>query len=396
MSSIIGLLLAVLILTVCICLHEWGHMTVARKFGVGIVEYSVGMGRLLWWKRKGDTVYSIRALPLGGYCALYGEQSLEAEGKGEEAGDGDGKKKKTGPVPDYKTDWKPEQALQKASAWQRILIYIAGPGMNFVLGVLACVVLVGFTRFPSVAVIDSTMDGHPAEQCDIQKGDIVAGINGRQTLTWLDYQEYQASHPREMEDGWDLILFRDGEYHTVRATRHEDGFFGINIIQEPVDLTPSLFVLYTWDAGTYMVRSVVDSLGMLVRGDAALSDMSGIIGVTASMGNIVDDAVENVDEYSEDHEDVNKSLMVVQSVFTSAMFMLAVITVNLGIMNLLPIPALDGGRVLFALIEKLIRRPIPEQVEYVANAVSMIMVLCLMGYVCINDIWKILMASVGA
>lgn len=388
MSAIVGMLIAILILTLCICLHELGHMAVAKACGVGVVEYSFGMGKLVWWKRKGDTVYSIRLFPLGGYCAMYGEQSMEAGDKGE----ADGGSGQAG-QPDFKTDWKPEQALCAAKTWQKILIYIAGPGMNFVLGIIACVFLVGFGRFATVPVISEVMDGHPAALQDVQPGDIVAGINGRETLTWTDYEEYMACHPKEVEDGWELTLFRDGGTHTVHATRLEDdGLFGITVTQEPVELTPDLFALYTWDAASYMCRSVVDSLAMLARGDVSLSEMSGIVGITASMGSIVDEAVSEVDEYVDENRDEadERVGMIVNSVFTSAMFMMALISVNLGMMNLIPIPALDGGRVVLSLVEKAIRRPIPERVEYTINAVSMICLLVLMGYVCVNDIWKVL------
>lgn len=393
LAKIIGILVALLVLTACICLHELGHMAVARKFGVGVVEYSVGMGKLLWSRRKGDTVYSVRMIPLGGYCAMYGEQSMEAEGKGE----AEAAPAPKGKQPDYKTDWRPEQALSRAPIWQRVLIYVAGPGMNFLLGLAACVVLVSTTTFASVPVVHEIIPGHPAEQQDVRVGDIVAGANGQRFLTWSDYQEWSATHPHVKETGWDLTMFRDGEYITVRATvDEEDGLFGYRVRFEPVAMTADRFLLYVADAFSYMGRSVIDSFGMLARGDAKVSDLSGVIGITNAVGESVEESAESIREHvPEDGEEFDPAMALAASVYTTAVFMLALISVNLGIMNLIPIPALDGGRVLFCGIEALIRRPIPERVEYTVNAVSMILVLVLMGYVCVNDLWRILLSGAG-
>lgn len=371
---VMGILFAFLILMAAICIHELGHMMVAKACGVGVVEYSVGMGPLLAWRRFGDTVYSLRAIPFGGYCAMYGEESVEAADANGESRDGPGR-----PRPDFKSDWDESRMLRNASVWKRFLIYFAGPGMNFLLGAIACLVLVGCFGAAQSMVVTDVMDDHPAAESGIMEGDVVCGIGGRQVLTMAGYNLYATSHADVLSSpaGYDMEVMRDGERVTIHASKSpDDGLFGIEFMSVPVDLDLDGLVAYTADTVKYMFYMVSDSLYMLSHGEADVRDMSGIVGVTATIAESVDEAAqEEADAFG--------------SVCSTLLFMTALLCMNLGVMNLLPFPALDGGRIVLLGIEAAIRRPIPERVEYLVNAAGMLVLLVLMAVVLVNDVHRL-------
>ena len=197
MTYFIGVIVAILVLLTVISLHELGHMLIAKLFGVGVVEYAIGMGPALFSKRFKDTVYSVRLVPFGGYCAMYGEESMEAGDKGvseEEKASATVQKPKFvlfGKKPEYKTDWTDDQKLLNKSWWKRLLIYFAGPFTNLLIGFVACLLMVSFFNAASVAVVTDLMPNHSAVEAGVQVGDIICGANNRDALTWTDYTSYQ-------------------------------------------------------------------------------------------------------------------------------------------------------------------------------------------------------------
>lgn len=373
---LVGVLGAVLVFLAAILIHEFGHMWVAKQFGVGVVEYSFGMGPALWSKRIKDTVYSIRMVPFGGYCAMYGEQSSEAEGKGEERPE---KKRRFhfGVTPDFKTDWREDQNLNSKTWWQRLLIYLAGPFMNIVLGVVACMVMVVFFSAASVPLISAVNAGYPAAEVGIQAGDVIVGVEDRDVWTLMDYSEYLDTHTELYETGFDIHVWRDGAVYTYEATVAEDGMFGIEIESVPVELTPYTLFLYTGNTVRYMFNMIVDSVHMIAAGTADWSDMSGVVGVTALIAGTVDQA----------------SVEGLMAILGVLVFMLAFLCINLGVINMLPFPALDGGRTVLCLIEGLRRKPLSEKVEYSINFVGMCMLLMLLVYTLINDLLRVFSGS---
>ena len=182
-------------------------------------------------------------------------------------------------------------------------------------------------------------------------------------------------------DGYTIRVRRDDEILSIAASKREDDdLFGIVVKQEPVEKTAGIVVKYMWNKVTYMFRSVFDSLSMLVRGAASLKDMSGVVGVTNAIVTSTDEVVTAA---AEAHEDA------VGPIVSLLLNILGLLSVNLGILNLLPIPALDGGRIVFSLYEGVSRRKVPERVELIVNSVGMILLLTLMGYIVIQDISRI-------
>ena len=319
------ILLAVLIFGVLIAIHEFGHFSVAKLCGVKVNEFAVGMGPAIWKKQKGETLYALRAIPLGGYCAMEGE-------------DGDSED---------------PRAFTRQPAWKRILILCAGSFNNFLLGliVIFCLYL-GATAFVS-PTIASFVPGCPYEGADgLMVGDRFVKVDGHRV-----YQYYDVSDFLRQGDGvYDLVLRRDGKTVTLRnfamTPRLYEGqereLFGFNFGYEEATLPVKL--RYSWDTAMEFGRMVWMGLGQLLHGEVGLRDMSGPVG-------IVD------------------------------------LTVNLAIMNMLPIPALDGGRVFLLLItlviESVTRRKLNPKYEAWIHAGGMALLLTLMAVIMFNDIVKL-------
>lgn len=372
MSLVFNILLAILVFALIIAVHEFGHMIVAKLFGVGVIEYSLGMGPILFSKRKKDTCYSLRAIPIGGYCSMYGEESLENEGKKEP----ESVSKKL----DIKSDWRPDQALTSKSWWKRLLIYVAGPAVNIVLGFLVYILLAQMTGGYGNLGVMGVYPGTPAMRAGIMPGDMIVQVDDTSVETMAEYSQYKAMHPSTM-DGFVLYVNRAGTILRFDMKTAENGLIGILVKDFPVEKTFANSVRYGIRNGKIAVRMVSDSVSMLIRGDASVKDMSGVVGVTAVMTNQFSDSEESAVEAGES---------VLYAVALSFMSLFALLSINIGLMNLLPFPALDGGRIFLCLIEALIRRPIPQKVEYALNAIGMMLLLILLGVVFVGDSIKLL------
>ena len=183
-------ILAIIIMSAIIMIHEFGHFLAAKYFRVGIIEYSIGMGSLLFAYRKKDTVWSLRALPIGGFCAMYGENSVEAKDK--DAEKIDGKKQKTPllnklldvKVPEFKTDWRDDQAYDRKSKIAQIIILFAGPLSNILTGILCACIYVAVCGAQTLPVIEGLVPETPvAKEAGVEIGDVITGVNGRKVLT---------------------------------------------------------------------------------------------------------------------------------------------------------------------------------------------------------------------
>ena len=343
-------LFGILIFGVLIAVHEFGHFLAAKLCGVKVNEFSVGMGPAILKKQKGETLYALRMVPLGGYCAMEGEND----------------------------DSDDPRAFTSQNAWRRLVILCAGSFNNFLLGILVIFFLyLGASAFLS-PTIDSFMDGCPYEGADaLQVGDRFVKINGRRVYQYYDVGDFL----RDGDGVYDLVLKRDGktfrlkgfEMTPIRYEGQERELFGFNFGYE--EATFPVKLRNTWNTAMEFGRMVWMSLRMLVNGEVGLKEMSGPVGI-----------VELMAETGENAESVRDGLY-------DILYLGAFIAINLAIMNMLPIPALDGGRVFLLLVSTLVcavtGKKMNSKYEAYIHAAGMVLLLALMAVIMFQDIFKI-------
>ncbi len=341
-----GIILAILIFGFIVMFHEFGHFIVAKKSGIQVFDFSIGFGpSILHWQR-GETTYNIRPIPLGGFCAM-GEDSAEGE-KGN---------------------------FNEKPVWVRMLVILAGPFFNFILAFLIGIILVGATGYDE-PVIGDVMDNYPAAEAGIRPGDEIVSINGKRIHLWREITLNNAMYPGEKDD---IVYERDGKRHEVTITpvKGEDGRYmmGIQARKEYYTKANVLTAIqYGFYEVKYSVRSTIDGLKMLLYRKIGIKELSGPVGI----GNLVNNSYQESRSYG------------VKAVLMTMLSIALLISANLGVMNLLPIPALDGGRLLFMIIEAIRIKRIPPEKEGIVHLVGMALLLILMAIVMYNDITKII------
>ena len=356
MSTVIYIISAILIFGFLIAVHELGHCIVAKLCGVQVNEYSIGMGPLLWQRQIGETLYSLRAFPIGGYCAMEGEE--------EDTGN--------------------ERSFVRQKAWKRFLILVAGAFMNFLTGVVILLVLYGGAHYFFTDQINGFAEGFPLEGEDgLMVGDVLYKIDGYRVYLHGDASMFLSYH---QGDSIDLTVVRDGKKvvlndfpMTRRTYVGQDGEeytgFGLYIGLHAEEATFFNRIRYSWLNALEFVQLVRFSMAQLFTGGASFQDLAGPVGIVSTMTQ--------VGEQAESASDA------VANIFYFA----ALLAVNLAVMNLLPFPALDGGRVLFLVLDEislaLFHRTVPEKYQMAVNAVGMAALLVLMLAVTIQDVLKL-------
>ena len=353
MSSAIVIILSVLLFSFLIFIHELGHFLAAKWSGVRVNEFAMFMGPAIFKKQKGETLYSIRCIPIGGYCAMEGED-----------GDSDN-----------------PRAFGKAAWWKRLIILVAGSFMNFVTGIVIMVIVFLPMQQYVVPVIDGFADYATIDDYGLQKGDRFVEIDGEKIYLQSDFSLILSLNPGDFHD---IVVERDGklvELNDFHMERHEvtqeDGtnvmLFGMNFTLKDASLADRL--QYSWYSTIDVVRTVRLSLQMLLTGQAGFSDMTGPVGIVQQMSSVADASATWVDA------------------LLNMLYFGGFIAINLGVMNLLPIPALDGGRVLALLlttgIEAVTRKKIDPKYEGYIHGIGMILLLGLMAVILFKDIFTI-------
>lgn len=347
---IVTIILFLLIFGLIVISHEFGHFILAKKNGIRVVEFAVGMGPALFHFTKGETVYSLKVLPLGGACVFDGE---------------DGVSKKEG-EPD-------EGSFLSAGLGARFSTVAAGPVFNFLLAFVLALILVAFTGSDRPVVQMVTEEG-AAYGAGLQSGDLITRINGERIhlsreVTLISY----------LNQGEDLVIdyTRNGEKQSVTVTPYYDEtegryYMGLGI-GEYFDCNALQVFQYGFYELEYWVKSTFKSLGMLFTGQVSKDDVAGPVGIAQLVGNTYEEA----------------SPYGLGSVIFSMMNIAILLSVNLGILNLLPIPALDGGRLVFFLIEALRGKPVPPEKEGMVHLAGMAVLMLLMVFVLFNDISRL-------
>ena len=426
------ILIAIIIFSAIILIHELGHFLLAKINGISVTEFSLGMGPRLFSIQKGETRYSVKLLPLGGSCAMVGEDTAEEELPG---------------------------SFNAAPVWARISVVAAGPVFNFILAFILSVIIVGFVGYDPAEIMDVQKDS-AAETAGLETGDVITEYNGYHVDLAKDLYVY--SYLNELKEGDTVILkvSRDGETKEIQYTPDVSGRYllGFNrsdassmtvesliagmplemaglqpgdtitaingteiadgeaydaylkehpLSDEPVEITyvrdgldytatitpqeyrtPQLGFSYnlgyekTSGLGVlkygvlevkYMIRTTLLSLKQLVTGSLGFKDLSGPVGVVDAIGTT----------YEESKSE--GTLMLWMNLLNMAVLLSA----NLGVMNLLPLPALDGGRLVFLVIEAIRRKPINREVEGMVHFAGLMLLMALMVVVMYNDILKI-------
>lgn len=346
-----SILFAILLFSFLIFIHELGHFVAAKLSGVQVNEFSIFMGPALWKKQVGETLYAIRCIPIGGYCAMEGED-----------GGSDN-----------------PRSFDKAAWWKRLIILVAGAAMNFLVGVAMLFAFFAPREEFVLPIVSQIEEGCPiAGEYGIQEGDRILELDGEKIY---DYSNFTLFLNLNGGDVHDLVLERNGEKIVLEDFRMEkrefpnaDGTtslrFGFSFTA--VEATGRELVKYVWNNALDTVRMVRLSLQMLFTGQAGLSDMSGPVGIVAMMSEVAD---------------ASSSAWYA---FLNLIYFGAFIAINLAVMNLLPIPALDGGRVVGLLlttaVEAVTHKKIDPRYEGYLHGAGMLLLLLLMAVILFKDI----------
>ncbi len=427
------IIIALIILSIVIFIHELGHFLLAKASHIVVEEFSLGMGPRLFSFGKGETKYSLRIFPIGGSCAMKGEDE---------------------------DDHSPG-SFQSASVWRRMLVILAGPFFNFLLAFVAAWIIIGSVGIDPAAVTEVTEDtaaykaglregdvilkyngntiangrelytitqlyGIPMDRIDLtvrsgnekkkisyapditsrymagyyytpdsesaeitgiiegsameaaglQTGDVITSVNGTEIKTGADLEKYWEEHPM---DGSTLTFTyrRMGIPYTAEVTpvmsNSASGGFSYNLVREKVGLGGTIRSSFTemesW------IRITLKSLWSLIRGQFSVRDLSGPVGIVSAIGDVYEEAKEEGG---------------IGDVLLNMLNMIILISANLGVMNLLPFPALDGGRFVFLVVEAIRRKPVSQRVEGIVHYTGFILLMILAVFVAVNDVIRLI------
>ena len=349
------ILAAILVFGVLIAVHELGHFMAAKACGVRVNEFSIGMGPALWKKQKGETQYSLRLFPVGGFCAMEGEEE----------------------------DSDDPTALNNQGFWAKLLIFAAGAAMNFIAGLLIILVLYADAQAFYVPVVAGFADGCPLESADgLQEGDRLLRIDGEKVYVYSDISLLMGLNKT---GAFDLQIERNGEVITLRdftmerreyTDQNGKAYTGYGLYFGAEEATLGRKLSYSWNNAMDFARLVRLSLQMLVTGQAGVKDLSGPVGIVSTMTQVGEQAATT------------------RAAVENIAYLAALIAVNLAVMNLLTLPALDGGKIFFLVINavsmQLFKKQIPAKYENYIHFAGLILLLALMAVITFSDVWKLI------
>lgn len=334
-------LVAVLVFLVLIIIHEFGHFIAAKLMGVRVNEFAVGFGPKLFSFQGKETKYAFNLIPLGGYCAMEGED--------EESGD--------------------ERAFCNKKPWRRFIIVVMGATFNLLLGlIIVAVTLIPEKSFTTTTVAEFHEESVSSEH-GLEVNDKIIEVDGRRIFSTYDLS-YAFTN---VEDGKiDITVERNGKKKLLKdvafktAKEQDISYLTVDFYVYGEEKTIGSFIKNTVSNAASYCAVVWRSLIDLLTGKYGISAVSGPVGITAAIGSVAKQNLWNI------------------------LPIMALITMNLGLFNLLPLPALDGGRLLFILIEMIFRKPVPQRFEAVVHAVGFALLLVLMFLIAAKDIWTLI------
>lgn len=329
-----NIIISLIVFGILVLFHEFGHFIVAKKAGVKIHEFAIGMGPKVYSHKGYETEYSLRLLPIGGYVRMEGED--------EESSD--------------------PRSFNNKTIFQKISIIFAGPLMNFILAILLLTVMFMYKGVPGTT-IETTMDNSPAQQVGIKQGDKILKINDASIKNWDDIRKTISD---STTDNIKIQVERDGsvlEYNII--PKDENGKKKIGIESRYEKNVISSFK-YAVDQTFFILEQMIDFLGKAITGNVSRDEVAGPVGIINVVGQAADAGMMNV------------------------VFLAAVISINLGLFNLLPVPALDGGRIVFLLIELIRGKKMDPEREGSIHFIGFVALMVLMVFTIYNDVSRII------
>lgn len=347
-----SIIITIIIFGIVVMIHEWGHFIAAKKSGVIVEEFAVGMGPKLWGKQKGETLYSVRLFPIGGYCKMADEDKEGSDKKG----------------------------FNNISVWKRMIIVLAGVFMNFILAIFISSVIIMFVGYGG-STISYVSKESPAEKAGLQAGDKIVSVDGSDVHLM---EEIKFRISQRKSENIAIEYERNGEYFETTANIPGGSSFGITVPKktalfgeseegfEKAGFFDSIAAGF-WES-VYMVKVTFYGLTQLFTAQVSLDDVAGPIGLTTVIGEVYE-------------KTINISIW---STVINIANIAALLSANLGVMNLLPIPALDGGRFVFLVIEAIRRKPIPPEKEGMIHFAGFAILMFFGILVAFNDVFKLL------
>ncbi len=339
----------ILILGAIVLVHEFGHFIFSKLFGVYVYEFSIGMGPKIFHHKKKDkeTEYCIRAIPIGGFVSLAGEDADD----------------------NSKIDKK--RMLYSKPVWQRLIIMIAGATFNFIFAfILLFIMALIYGSISTKPIIHTVNEEYPAYEAGIKKGDKILSINGNKVSSWSEVQLYIG-----LSQGEDITFELKDTTGNKRSiivkpitNKDEEGNESY-IVGIGIDTTVKKGLLnslsYACETTVSLYKLMLTTLEQLFTGKVSTKDLSGPVGIYTIVDSQSKQGLQNI------------------------IYLTAYLSMNVGVINLLPFPAFDGGRVLFLIIEKIRRKPIPAKIEGLVNSIGFMLLMLLMVYVTFNDILRL-------
>ncbi len=328
-------ILFILMMLILIAPHEFGHFIVAKLVGVKVNEFAIGMGPLIWSRQKGETKYSLRAIPIGGYNAMEGEDADSEDPRG----------------------------FNCQTPLKRIAILIAGVAMNVLIAIIICTIIVQMSGV-AINTLDSVSPKSPAAVAGLEAGDKIVAVNGETTKCWESVTTAIDKFNPDSESSISMTIKRDGKDVPVTVVpeyNEEAGRYMIGITaaisKNPIRCLGGGLTL-TIELNNEMFKS----FGMLFSGKASTDDVSGPVGLVKVVNQTTQMGIQ------------------------SYLLLLALVSLNLALINMLPIPALDGGKILFVIIKAISRGKVTDEMEYKATMIGFTLLLMLVAFVTVNDI----------
>jgi len=362
----LSIILSIIVFSLIVIVHELGHFLVAKKVGICVQEFAVGMGPVLVSKHVGETQYSLRMLPFGGFCRMQGEDGEEENTTHE--------------------SYDPSRSFSRKTVLQRMAVIFSGPGMNFVLAFVLIFIILGISGF-FVPNINSVYDNSPAQEAGLEKGDKILRVNGQKIMIYQDYTMALDGH--DAGEPINFVIQHNGEKKSLTITpeyseensRYMVGFtfdarYGLFGNKVEGYSRAGIADTAVADIGlmSYFVKSVVVGFVKLFSFQVKSNEVSGPIGIIGAIG----DSYEAGIKYS------------ITDAFINLASLSALLSTNLGVLNLFPIPAMDGGRLAFLFVEGVRKKPVNPDIEGRIHFAGFMLLMAFMVAVAFNDIVNII------